>query len=161
MHSYNICNCSLISTLNVCDLGKEQKFSRNNFTCPFKTLGFVLRMKWSVITLFGRVMNNNVELCSDWLFYSSAHFSSSHSKQICTVREWWSEESNLKCLSLYQAKIQILRDFARMFSSCGMNMIAPRCWWRERGLREDAAPALPDPPVIGVFGLVFSLILTL
>ncbi len=44
-------------------------------------------MKWSVITLFGRVMNNNVELCSDWLFHSAAHFSSSHSKQISTVRE--------------------------------------------------------------------------
>ncbi len=32
-------------------------------------------------------MNNNVELCSDWLFHSAAHFSSSHSKQISTVRE--------------------------------------------------------------------------
>ncbi len=29
-------------------------------------------MKWSVIGLFGRVMNNNVELCSDWLFHSAA-----------------------------------------------------------------------------------------
>ncbi len=38
-------------------------------------------MKWSVITLFGRVMNNNVELSSDWLFHSAAHFSSSHSKK--------------------------------------------------------------------------------
>ncbi len=35
-------------------------------------------MKLSVITLFGRVMNNNVELSSDWLFHSAAHFSSSH-----------------------------------------------------------------------------------
>ncbi len=26
-------------------------------------------------------MNNNVELCSDWLFYSAAHFSSSHSRK--------------------------------------------------------------------------------
>ncbi len=34
-------------------------------------------MKWSVIGLFGRVMNNNVELCSDWLSHSVAHFSSS------------------------------------------------------------------------------------
>ncbi len=38
-------------------------------------------MKWSVIILFGRVMNNNVELCSDWLFQSAAHFSSSHSRK--------------------------------------------------------------------------------
>ncbi len=29
-------------------------------------------MKRSVIGLFGRVMNNNVELCSDWLFHSAA-----------------------------------------------------------------------------------------
>ncbi len=29
-------------------------------------------MKQSVIGLFGRVMNNNVELCSDWLFHSAA-----------------------------------------------------------------------------------------
>ncbi len=29
-------------------------------------------MKWSVITLFGRVVNYNVELCSDWLFHSAA-----------------------------------------------------------------------------------------
>ncbi len=34
-------------------------------------------MKWSVIGLSGRVMNNNVELCSDWLFHSVAHLSSS------------------------------------------------------------------------------------
>ncbi len=34
-------------------------------------------MKRSVIGLFGRVMNNNVELCSDWLFHSAAHFISS------------------------------------------------------------------------------------
>ncbi len=34
-------------------------------------------MKQSVIGLFGRVMNNNVELCSDWLFHSAAHFTSS------------------------------------------------------------------------------------
>ncbi len=26
-------------------------------------------------------MNNNVELCSDWLFQSAAHFSSSHSRK--------------------------------------------------------------------------------
>ncbi len=26
-------------------------------------------------------MNNNVELCSDWLFHSAAHFSSSHSRK--------------------------------------------------------------------------------
>ncbi len=44
-----------------------------------KTPGFLPRMKWSVIGLFGRVMNNNAELCSDWLFHSAAHFSSSHS----------------------------------------------------------------------------------
>ncbi len=49
-----------------------QKFSRNSFTCPFTTLGFLPRMKRSVIGLFGRVMNNNVELCSDWLFHSAA-----------------------------------------------------------------------------------------
>ncbi len=30
------------------------------------------RITWSVIGLFGRVMNNNVELCSDWLFHSTA-----------------------------------------------------------------------------------------
>ncbi len=35
------------------------------------------RMKRSVIGLFGRVMNNNDELCSDWLFHIAAHFSSS------------------------------------------------------------------------------------
>ncbi len=35
-------------------------------------------MKWSVIGLFGRIMNNNVELCSDWLFHSAA---SSHSRK--------------------------------------------------------------------------------
>ncbi len=29
-------------------------------------------MKWSVITLFERVKNNNVELCSNWLFHSAA-----------------------------------------------------------------------------------------
>ncbi len=33
-------------------------------------------------------------------------------------------------------KIQILRDFARMFSVRGMNMIGVRRWWSERGLRE-------------------------
>ncbi len=38
-------------------------------------------MKWSVICLFGRVMNNNVELCSDWLIHCAAHFSSSHSRK--------------------------------------------------------------------------------
>ncbi len=38
-------------------------------------------MKWFVIGLFGRVMNNNVELCSDWLFHSAAHFSGSHSRK--------------------------------------------------------------------------------
>ncbi len=26
-------------------------------------------------------MNNNVELCSDWLFHSAANFSSSHSRK--------------------------------------------------------------------------------
>ncbi len=36
-------------------------------------------MKLSVIGLFGMVMNNNVELCSDWLFHSAAHFGRSHS----------------------------------------------------------------------------------
>ncbi len=49
-----------------------QKISRNGFTCLFTTVGFLPRMKWSVIGLFGRVMNNNVELCSDWLFHSAA-----------------------------------------------------------------------------------------
>ncbi len=34
-------------------------------------------MKWSVIGLFGRVMNKNSELCSDWLFHSAGHSSSS------------------------------------------------------------------------------------
>ncbi len=38
-------------------------------------------LKRSVIGLFGRVMNNNVELCSDWLFHCAAHFSSLHSKK--------------------------------------------------------------------------------
>ncbi len=64
MHWYSILNCSLISI-------EEQKFSRNSFTCAFTTLGFLSRMKRSVIG-FGRVMNNNVELCSDWLFHSAA-----------------------------------------------------------------------------------------
>ncbi len=31
--------------------------------------------------LIWKVMNNNVELCSDWLFHSAAHFSSSHSRK--------------------------------------------------------------------------------
>ncbi len=39
-------------------------------------------------------------------------------------------------LSLYQTKIQILRAFARMFSARGMNIIAARRWWSERGLKE-------------------------
>ncbi len=38
-------------------------------------------MKRYVITLFVRVMNNNVELCSDWLFHSAAHFSSLHNRK--------------------------------------------------------------------------------
>ncbi len=49
-------------------------------------------MKWSVIGLFGRVMLSSaligcftvrlkVELCSDWLFHSAGHFSSSHSRK--------------------------------------------------------------------------------
>ncbi len=54
-----------------------QKFSRNSFTCPFTILGFLPRMKRSAIGLFGWVMNNNVELCSDWLFHSAAHFTNS------------------------------------------------------------------------------------
>ncbi len=29
----------------------------------------------------GTELNNNVELCSDWLFHSAAHFSSSHSRK--------------------------------------------------------------------------------
>ncbi len=45
--------------------------NKNDFTCPFTTLGFLPRMKRSVISLFGRVMNNN-ELCFDWLFHSAA-----------------------------------------------------------------------------------------
>ncbi len=57
-----------------------QKFSRNGFTCAFTTLGFLLRMKRSVIGLFGRssaligcfIARLNVELCSDWLFHSAA-----------------------------------------------------------------------------------------
>ncbi len=38
-------------------------------------------IKLSVITLFGRLMNNNVELCSNWLFHSAANFSNSHSRK--------------------------------------------------------------------------------
>ncbi len=38
-------------------------------------------MKWAVITLFGRVMNNNVKLYSNWLFHNAAHFSNSHSRK--------------------------------------------------------------------------------
>ncbi len=38
-------------------------------------------MKRSVIGLFERVMNNNVELCSDWLFHSAAYFSLAHRKE--------------------------------------------------------------------------------
>ncbi len=53
------------------------KVRAKHFTCPFKTLGFLPRKKQSVIGLFGRVMNNNVELCCDWLFYSAARFISS------------------------------------------------------------------------------------
>ncbi len=34
-----------------------------------------------LLLLFGRVMNNNVELCSDWLFHSAPHLSSSHSRK--------------------------------------------------------------------------------
>ncbi len=36
----------------------------------FTTLGVVPSMKWSVTTLFGMVMNINVQLCSDWLFHT-------------------------------------------------------------------------------------------
>ncbi len=39
-------------------------------------------MKWSVIGLFGRVMNYNVELCSDWLFHSAAHRKETQGKYI-------------------------------------------------------------------------------
>ncbi len=48
-----------------------QNSSKNGFTCPYTTLGFLPGIKRSVIGLFGRVMNNN-ELCSDWLFHSAA-----------------------------------------------------------------------------------------
>ncbi len=60
-----------------------------------------------------------------------------------------------------------------MFSVRGVNMIADRRWWSERGLREcemslksalsvsaGAASVLPDPAIISVFGLVFSLNMT-
>ncbi len=30
-------------------------------------------------------MNNNVELCSDWLFHSAAHFSSSQAGPACGI----------------------------------------------------------------------------
>jgi len=30
---------------------------------------FNSRMKWSVFTIFGRVMNSKEEFCSDWLFH--------------------------------------------------------------------------------------------
>ncbi len=33
---------------------------------------YIYILKRSVIGLFGRVMNNNVELCSDWLFHCAA-----------------------------------------------------------------------------------------
>ncbi len=48
-----------------------QNSSKNGFTCPYTTLGFLPGIKRSVIGLFGRVMNNN-ELCSDSLFHSAA-----------------------------------------------------------------------------------------
>ncbi len=82
MHSYNILKCSLISTQKVYGLGKGKHFSINGFVCPFLTIGFVTRFKWSVITLFGRVMNNNVVLFSDWLFHSAAHCSSSVNRSL-------------------------------------------------------------------------------
>ncbi len=57
-------------------------------------------------------------------------------------------------------KKQILRDFARMFSICGMNMITVRCWWSEpeKVVSEgvDATSVLPNPADLSVFGLVFS-----
>jgi len=40
--------------------------SRYGFTGPFSTGP---RMKWSVFTFFGRVMNSYEEFCSDWLFH--------------------------------------------------------------------------------------------
>jgi len=40
-------------------------FIYNSRICP--------SMKWAVLSLFERVMNNNVELRSDWLFYRFVH----------------------------------------------------------------------------------------
>ncbi len=44
-------------------------------------------------------------------------------------------------------------QFARMFSVCGMKMIAARRW-RSEGV--SAASVLPDPAIISVYGLVSS-----
>ncbi len=68
-HLYNILNCSLISTYKVCGLGKGKQYPETVLPV-LTTLGFLPRIKLCVITLFRRVMNNNVELCSDWLIDS-------------------------------------------------------------------------------------------
>ncbi len=171
MHWYNILNCSLIYTLNVCDLGKGQKFSRNWFTCPFTTLGFVLWMKLSIITY---LEGSWIIMWSSALigcFTAVAHFSISHSKQISTVCELV-ERLGIQPY-VFEPVSDEDTDFARMFSVRGMNMIAVRCWWNEWMRLESElwvrtclylfvlCTVLPDTPVISVFGLVFSLILTL
>jgi len=53
------------------------KMSRYGITGPFSTLEIAPRMKWSVFTLFGRVMNSNEEFCSDWLFFGLIVFKGS------------------------------------------------------------------------------------
>ncbi len=56
----------------VCGLGKGKNYPETVLHVHLQPYDFPPGTKWSVITLFGRVMNNNDELCSDWLFHSAA-----------------------------------------------------------------------------------------
>ncbi len=76
MHRYNILNCSVISTYIL-----QKRFYMSIYN-P--------RMKWSVITLFVRVMNTNVELCPDWLFHRMAQ---------CWALPWLAVSQNGSMLS--------------------------------------------------------------
>ncbi len=58
-------------------------------------------MKRSVITLFGRVMINNVELCSDWLLHSAAHFSSSEETQGKYIFQYFLAQLYRRVIILY------------------------------------------------------------
>ncbi len=142
-------------------------------TCPFTILGFV-PMKWSVITLFGRVMNNNVELCSDWLFYSTL-MSVAQTANRSLLSGVNDGEIRHPTLSVW-ACIRRRYRFWEILQECLASMVwrwslrdtggVNEAWERVQGCEwglphSYAASVLPDPAVIRVFGLVFSLFLTL